>query len=454
MLQTTVRSRRGFAPLLMLTAMLISMVIGDSRWSNVAASTHNSVAVTGSIAYVVADKEIRIIEADGSNDRSVWSVPDAQINLINGISWKPDGEEIAFTSDHEQTCSLRKADVYTVKVDGTNVRRITNAPACADLASYPKGSVTVKVANLLFDVSLVFVYVQGAPTAQSAVIPVGTSTTITFNDVADLGDGIQQAVVVHSGLSSWIDPLASVDVVANAAVTAGQITLGNANKLQDWRASSPSWRRDGNVIGFTVGEIGMYTVPIQPGIGDMGARIDVGDGVFASAVAFSPVDDDVLFYDGNDVYRATPGQSENPAPLVEVTNIFSGMDWLPDGSGFVYSSFSNFLGFGNLYLYRFADATLTQLTHFTDAYAYHPSVSPDGQHLVYAYLAAGEETPQLMIRSLDGAQTWPLGVSGAQPDWGTGAQDPQPIPTPTATLVPTPSPTDGSQKVYLPAVVR
>ncbi len=62
---------------------------------------------------------------------------------------------------HEETCSWYQSDVYAIGYDGTGYRRVTNAPACAVLATLPKGSVTVDVAN--YTSSLVWVYVAGAP---------------------------------------------------------------------------------------------------------------------------------------------------------------------------------------------------------------------------------------------------------------------------------------------------
>lgn len=50
----------------------------------------------GTIAYVRNGTEIRLIEADGSNDRRLWTHPDAKKELdIYDVEWRPDESSIA-----------------------------------------------------------------------------------------------------------------------------------------------------------------------------------------------------------------------------------------------------------------------------------------------------------------------------------------------------------------------
>ena len=63
------------------------------------------------------------------------------------LAWRPDGRELAFSSEHEEACSLYESDVYAIGYDGAGYRRVTNSPACAALAGLPKGSVKVNVTN-------------------------------------------------------------------------------------------------------------------------------------------------------------------------------------------------------------------------------------------------------------------------------------------------------------------
>jgi hypothetical protein len=54
--------------------------------------------VSAQIAYVRGGTEIRLIEPDGSNDRRLWTHPDATSELgIYGVAWRPDHKELAFS---------------------------------------------------------------------------------------------------------------------------------------------------------------------------------------------------------------------------------------------------------------------------------------------------------------------------------------------------------------------
>src|SRR4051794_20547401 len=108
----------------------------------------------GTIAYVRYNNEtgdeIWLINPDGSDNHRIYSVgkPDPEgVFYILGLDWRPDASEIAFTSNHEATCSLYESDLYAIQPNGSGYRRITNAPTCTELAGYPKGSVRVEVQN-------------------------------------------------------------------------------------------------------------------------------------------------------------------------------------------------------------------------------------------------------------------------------------------------------------------
>lgn len=414
-------------PFFILSLLLILLTGMGGLWlSQALADESNSQGVSGTIAYIADGNEIRMVEADGSSDRSVWVVPDPVNDAITGLSWKPDRTGFAFTSTQETECSLRRADLYSINNDGTALKKITDGPLCSELASYPQGTVTVQVQNFTPGVNVVFVYVQGAPSAKQVNISPGTAVNVTFTDVADFGSGFQQFAIASAGIQSWYNPLAKADVVANSTVDAGEVILSNAYKIEEWAVGSPSWRRDGATIGYTVGGgIGMFQIDPNPGIGARGDEIVVGgSGRPAGAIAFSPVSNEILFYEDPYIYRATPGQAGEPEALVEVTAIFGGLDWYPDGSGFVFSEFSTFLEYGDLYEYILATNSLTPLTANAGEYAYHPTVSPDGQYILYSHYLPGNDSATLRIRSRDGSQDWALGVNGELAAWSETAVSP------------------------------
>jgi hypothetical protein len=71
----------------------------------------------GTIAYTNG-REIRLIESDGSVDRVVWEVPDTAYS-ISRLSWRPDGEEIAFASNHDMATSLYERDIFGIRPAGS-----------------------------------------------------------------------------------------------------------------------------------------------------------------------------------------------------------------------------------------------------------------------------------------------------------------------------------------------
>src|SRR5688572_21047143 len=102
----------------------------------------------GTIAYLRDGTEIRLIDADGSNDRRLWTHADAKKELgIYDVSWRPDGKELAFSSGHAAASSLYHADLYAIRPDGASFRKLTNSPDRAEFARYPQGVVSVTVRN-------------------------------------------------------------------------------------------------------------------------------------------------------------------------------------------------------------------------------------------------------------------------------------------------------------------
>ncbi|HEU5090584.1 MAG TPA: hypothetical protein VFT99_24190, partial [Roseiflexaceae bacterium] len=398
----------------------------------------------GTIAYAPADTldEIRLIEPDGSGDRRLWAhgQPDALgVYEISNLEWSPDSRQVAFVSDHENWCSLHDSDVYTVGVQGGAARRITQAPACAELAGMPKGTVRVPVSNGGFDSFVGFVYYQGAPSAQQVTLPPGGATVLTFDDVADFGPGVLQAAVFIQGAQRYLGGATASDVQPGGTVETNTLSVFGLSEYYVWFAHSVTWKSDGSTLGFFFNYDSMRQISLTPEPLDIGTPLQNDQSQmpdFADLLAWGPPGRaDQLLYAGNSayaseaIYLVSAGSATAGQALVsgESYQQIRGLAWLPDGSGFVYSQAEEYGDtYANVFVYRFATGKSERLTSFTNEFAGQVSVSPDGQTVVF------ERSPQR--DKLDGTALWTVGVDGsglklfkqnaARPGWSHGALPP------------------------------
>lgn len=426
---------------------------------------------SGTIAYQRGG-EIRTVGADGKGDVLLWESPlPAGKAELGGLDWRPDGGALAFTSNHEADCSSYAADLYTLLADGNGLRRTTNSPLCDELTGYPKGSVNVTIENESPEYSQFEVIIDGAKAPVPITINPGASKEVKLTGVADLGADIAQKIVVIRGATRWIDPAVSANVKAGATVDAtAPFIIRPEDAHADYGARGPSWRADGARIAF-IRALGATTPGVLAAITAYPAPADPDEplvapetGALGEALAWSPVGPDVLYAGPDGIYLVKPGAADSGERLVPLPagQSFLGLDWLPDGSGFVYALTSSPgpTSFSNLYRYDLAEAESTQLTALTTGFALNPGVSADGAFVVFARAATLDEEPELWLMEADGSGLRPLGVTGDYPDWRPRREVslfatfflpfaanrhvgviPSPTPTPTNTPTRTPSPT-------------
>ncbi|HET7456825.1 MAG TPA: hypothetical protein VFJ74_04155 [Gemmatimonadaceae bacterium] len=385
----------------------------------------------GAIAYVRGRSEIRLVNADGTNDHRVWALPDpsqAATLGITGLAWRPDGGEIAFTSGHEATTSLYEFDVWAVTPNGSSLRKLTNAPAHADLAKYKQGTVTLTVQRSAGDVSgpaasgIYIVYVVGARDPQSVTLAPGGSATLTFDHVADLGDGVvQPAVAMYAGYR-WLG--AGADVRANATTPAATLTISGVD-VQNFGAYAPGWRSDGSKIGYVLGDCaGLWYVTANsaPNIG--GNRLGANDNVDTCSWDWSPsaaTASQILHgsaFDDPTIYRMT--ESGSRTPVVTRSGMIVDERWLPDASGMLFVETDEFYTSANVFRYDFASGATTQLTFFDNEVVRGIAVSPDGQHVVLEHahsLFDQDERGDLYVMNVDGSALHLLVSDGQTPSW-------------------------------------
>lgn len=380
----------------------------------------------GRIAYIEDRVRIRTMAGDGTQDRVVFALTPEATSGIQAVAWRPDGQRIAFASGHEELCSIWVADLYLMDADGTNVSRLTNGPDCASQASLPTGMVRATIANTLTDTSTFLVRAQGLDAAQAVAVQPGFQSTFELA-IHDLGPDTPQFVAVSDGTSTWFDAGVYADVVPGATADAGTLTLGEAS-FDTWGALSVSWSHDGIRLAYQQGLGSLWQIPADAGPLEVGGTLfaaDVNGGISATTPTWSPVDDRVLYqrYDTTpstiDLGRA--GADRVGDPVVVATRV-NGIDWLPDGSGFIASdSTSELLDGANLHLADLRTGGVTQVTGYDTGFALWPTVSPDGLFVAYSYTAVPLDqatTVELHVRHLASGMDVVIAPNGINPDWG------------------------------------
>jgi hypothetical protein len=386
----------------------------------------------GVIAYVRGSKEIRLINPDGSGDRQFWTHADVVPPLgIFELAWKPDGTELAFSSAHEGLVSAYMADIYTIRRDGSNLRRITNPPDRAGLARLPKGSVTVNVSN--FQPAEVapgnlIVYVVGADEPQQVNIPAGTSKTLTFKSVADFGRQ-PQSIVAISGQFRWTVP--GPDVIAGRNVTAPMFPIsGQGIEMQG--AFRPVWRADGSRISYRNGLclVSSSSLSAAPGTHPFNPFFAGKNPMGSCAWDWGPTSATAnqVIYTANDsgsnIYQMNEGGAHPGTKVTSFSNIdyqlVGDLRWIPDGSGLLYSTVDLYRESSNIFRYDFATKASTQVTKLAKEFAREFSVSPDSKSVVFDRCTTREED--------EGCDIWTIGLNGSgarllvkngqRPSWG------------------------------------
>ena len=446
----------------LLVALLVSMFsFGTPGFLD--RQTVSAQADPGVIAYVKrSTDDIHVISPDGTGDRVLWTIPQPFVYPAYDLAWRPDGRELAFSSEHEEDCSWYQSDIYAIGYDGTGYRRITNSPACAALASLPKGSVTVEVAN--YTSSLVWVYVQGAPGIKSIL----GSGTVTFDDVADFGPGILQPSIGIWGLYRFTSYPPYADVQPGQTVPGGNLTIMQYSGFSGFGVGKVSWKADGSALAYGMRSAsGIKQISANPSYGSIGVDLPVNEYATPSLVAWGPTlatkdqylyssDMNVFKENVGGIYLNTVGDASGGTLLVHDYDYqgeyIHDIEWLPDGSGFLFTKFYVELGYySDIFEYNFATQSITQLTpslndESSDGGARGLSISPDGQQIVFeraVYL--NDSTSSLWIMNRDGSGLHKLADDAGRPAWGL--KDPSMPPDPN----PTP---ENAHKIFLPILIR
>ena len=390
----------------------------------------------GTIAYVRNSTEIRMIDADGSNDRRLWTHPDAKKELgIFDVAWRPDGKELAFSSGHAAVSSLYHADLYAIHPDGTGFRKLTNPPDRAEFAKYPKGVVSVTLRNdqpsyrqSQASAGVFIVYVAGADEPQQITLPPGSAKTLLFKNVADFGN-VAQAVVAMWGKFRWFTP--GVEVEAGRTVKAPLFSI-TGDGIELLGAFNPVWRSDGSRISYRSGLCTLNSVPVNPTPGEyvynplFAGKNPLGTCVWDWGPTAATANQ--LLYTENSsgdssVFRMTEGSTHPGQKLMQYSDIeyqlLFDLQWLADGSGFVFSNQTLMRDSANLFRYDFATRKTTQITRLQNEFTGKFSISPDGRSIVFERSKSldDDRAIDLWIVPLNGGTPRLLINNGFSPSW-------------------------------------
>ena len=390
----------------------------------------------GTIAYVRNGTEIRLIEPDGSNDRRLWTHEDATKDLgIDSLGWRPDGQELAFSSSHHAVASLYHGDLYAVRPDGTGFRKLTNPPDRDEYSRYPKGSVSVTVRNdqpfykqSQASSGVFTVYVAGADMPQQITLPPGSSKTLLFNNVADFGNHAQ-AVVAMWGRFRWFTP--GTDVQAGRTTKAPVFSI-TGDGIELLGAFRPVWRSDGSRVSYRSGFCIVSSVPVNPAQGEheynpmFADKNPLGTCVWDWGPTTSTANQ-VLYTENasgdSSIYRITEGGKHPGQKLTSYADIeyqlLLDLHWLPDGSGFLYSNQTLMRDSANIYRYDFNTRKVTQITRLAGEFTGNFSISKDGQWIVYERSKSLDDNRDidLWIARIDGGNARLLVRNGFGPAW-------------------------------------
>ncbi|MDA0243652.1 MAG: hypothetical protein OT477_09575 [Chloroflexi bacterium] len=393
---------------------------------------------TGEIAYIHNGNQIRRVSPTSGGSQTIWTHPIADPE-INSVRWNPTATELAFSSDHESFFSPLSEDIYGIRPNGTQLRRITNAPAQSEIASgsYAKGSVLLTIFNNTdANISPFVVSVRGAAELKSVALPpYQQSTQLLVENVAQLG-GEQAIIFIYSG---GVCGANRRDTAGFATIVPGQTVnvnlTFNATNCAGFvpYAGDITWKRDGSEIGYALIN-GAYKVAAT-------GSATAGSSWFASGllnhVAWSPTNDLVLYDPATDGIHIRDVSTAVPGTKIITPGFVASADrpaWLPSGTGFL------FIEGNNLFSADTQGNNKQQLTFFANGESVEQvSVAPDGNYVVFQRKLGDSSTLWLMERG-NPANMWPL-VAGAKPDWSRV--------TPSTPVLPPPS-----HFIYLPLVVR
>jgi len=81
------------------------------------------------IVFMGADRTLRLVHPDGTDEHAVPLDPDAGVGEVVGATWSPDGAWIAFSA---RSVGEEDSDIYLVRPDGSELQQLTETPSVGE----------------------------------------------------------------------------------------------------------------------------------------------------------------------------------------------------------------------------------------------------------------------------------------------------------------------------------
>ena len=223
------------------------------------------------------------------------------------------------------------------------------------------------------------------------------------------------------------------DVQAGKTVKAPDLII-SGDGLELFGAFRPAWKSDGSTVSFRSGACIISKVASKSsGASFVSKPMFAGEHPSGSCVwdwGPTPALADQVIYsensseEGAGIFISKEGSTHSNKRLTFFSElqmqIPAELRWLPDGSGFLYSTIHLEYDRSNIFHYDINTKKTKQITQFTTGFARRFCVSPDGKWLVYERSLTWDdyETPvDLWIVKIAGSEERLLIKNGQSPSW-------------------------------------
>jgi hypothetical protein len=203
--------------------------------------------------------------------------------------------------------------------------------------------------------------------------------------------------------------------------------------IEYFGAFRPSWKQDGSQICYRDGVCLIKTISAHPTEGEVQYNAMFKDKNPMGTCNFdygpTPALNNQIIYtensgEGSGIFLMKEGSAHDPS--TKLTNfsdiqyqLLHDLKWLPDGSGFLYSTVNLFRDAANIFWYDIRTKQTKQLTQLQGEFARRFCISPGGKWVVYERAKTNDEDKDvdLWIMKIDGTGGKLLVKNGLCPSW-------------------------------------